>query len=79
MCGFGGIKKQPSRPIGQVLSPEVSGIEKLRNMFHKKEPVLSIDQFWYRGLPNIARYCLWPIMIGNQLHIDKVVFDALVI
>jgi hypothetical protein len=60
-----GMKKQPSRPIGQVHQPEVKGIDKLKNMFNKKEPVLSIDQLWYRGLPNIARYCLWPILIGN--------------
>lgn len=34
-------------------------------------------QTWYLGLPNIARYCLWPILIGNQLGLNKSIFESL--
>lgn len=37
----------------------------LLGIFQKEKKIITIEELWYRGLPNVARYCLWPVLIGN--------------
>jgi hypothetical protein len=50
-------------------------MNKFLNLFNKKETLITLDQLWYRGLPNLARFCLWPILIGNQQQLSENVFE----
>jgi len=40
---------------------------------------VTLSQVWYLGLPTIARYCLWPILIGNQLGLNKSIYESLLV
>jgi len=81
MCGLGGMKKsnstQSNSSIGEV--QEVTAMQRFKSIFNKKELPFTIDQLWYRGIPNMARYCVWPLLIGNSLHIDRALFDCLTV
>lgn len=46
------------------------------NLLKQQEEPCTLAQLWHRGLPNIARYCIWPILIGNPLKVDKWTFDT---
>ena len=37
----------------------------------------SFYYIWHEGLPNFARASVWPILIENQLKINKSFFSAL--
>lgn len=52
-------------------------MNKFFGMFNRKEVRITLVQTWHLGLPNIARYCLWPILIGNQLALNKSIFESL--
>ena len=49
----------------------------LMNLFKKDQKIITLKELWYRGLPNMSRYCLWPILIGNPLNINRCTFDLL--
>mmetsp|Transcript_28778 Transcript_28778/g.43466 ORF Transcript_28778/g.43466 Transcript_28778/m.43466 type:complete len:105 (+) Transcript_28778:3213-3527(+) len=53
-----------------------STFDKMMGLFKPKSPILSLEQLWYLGLPNLARYCVWPILIGNQLQLTKQTFSS---
>jgi hypothetical protein len=63
-------RNEELRAKEQALPSQDSKMHKFFNFFSKKEDLITLDQLWYRGLPNLARYCLWPIFIGNQLQIN---------
>ena len=51
-------------------------MNKFFGMFNRKEVPITLVQTWYLGLPNIARYTLWPILIGNPLRMDEWTFSS---
>lgn len=51
-------------------------MDKFVKLLKKKEQPFTLDQLWYFGMPNMARYCLWPILIGNSLKIERWTFDS---
>lgn len=64
----------PSKPQN-----DTSPFDKFMGIFNKKEMPITLNQIWYRGLPNNARYCLWPILIGNQLGLSKTIYESVLI
>ena len=52
-------------------------MDKLMTMFQKKERSANLEDLWQQGLPNIARFCIWPILIGNSLHITKWTYESM--
>lgn len=52
-------------------------MDKLITIFSKKETAINLEHLWHKGLPSIARFCIWPILIGNSLHLNKWTYDSL--
>ena len=77
MFGCGAANPKPAKTNMQKSQQQnATGTDKILSILNfEKNPKITIDQLWYRGLPNMARHCLWPILIGNSLNINQANFD----